>query len=113
MVWCCLLHVKTLQNSFTPEIYNKLKEIKNNKLDKQIRKDTEFTDERVVSIIKAYAVMDQQFKYSKSFYSIVRVLLESVKEEESAFWSVTQIMGKFNWRDYYIEGTPRASAVKK
>ena len=26
---------------------------------------------------------------------------------------MTQLLGKFNWRDYYIEGTPRIKEVEK
>ena len=63
---------------------------------------------KVVNLIKAYGNMDLGFGYTQGYNYIVTLLLLFIDDEERAFWCLVTIMSTLNWREFYVEGLPRA-----
>jgi hypothetical protein len=67
---------------------------------------------KVVNLIKAYGNMDLGFGYTQGYNYIVTLLLLFIDDEERAFWCLVTIMSTLNWREFYVEGLPRARKLQ-
>lgn len=102
--------------------YNLLK-IKNDKLEdlikrdinrtiikttnEKIRNNLESKKEKLFNILKAYAEYDQEVDYCQGTNFIVAVILTNMNSERASFWIFVQIMNFKNWRNLFLENTPK------
>ncbi len=105
------------------KLYYKLVNTENEEVDKRINNDLNRTimvsdnqkttdkitskKQKLFNILKAYAIYDNQVAYCQGTNYIVALLLGSINSERACFWTFVQIMNDKNWRDLFIDNTPK------
>jgi hypothetical protein len=69
--------------------------------------DLSSKQQKLFNILKAYAIYDSEVGYCQGTNYIVAVLLNNINSERASFWAFVQIMNDKNWRDLYINNTPK------
>ena len=101
------------------DIYYKLLELPDEEVDGTIKRDLDRTimvsesnllkdkKQKLFNVLKAYSVYDQAVSYVQGTNYIVGLLLSNINSERAAFWTFVQIMNEKNWRDMFIDNTPK------
>jgi len=63
--------------------------------------------QKLFNILKAYAIYDPQVGYCQGTNFIVSLILSNISKARSAFWTFTQIMHDKNWRNMFVNNTPK------
>lgn len=134
-IWKFLSKSENVSLNHPKDFYHKLLDLKNEDLDLQIKKDIERTTllignnfnfginedrltksqlkllnenkRKLFNILKAYAVYDPQVGYCQGTNFIVMMILSNVKSSREAFWIFVQIMHDKNWRNMFVNNTPK------
>ena len=112
-----------------PKLYYKLLNTDNDVVEKMIINDLNRTimrsedirtaekikskKQKLFNILKAYAIYDPQVSYCQGTNYIVAMLLGSINSERACFWTFVQIMNNNNWRDMFVEDTPKLIRLLK
>jgi hypothetical protein len=113
----------TMAMNHDEKLYYKLVNTENEEVDKRINNDLNRTimvsdnqkttdkitskKQKLFNILKAYAIYDNQVAYCQGTNYIVALLLGSINSERACFWTFVQIMNDKNWRDLFIDNTPK------
>ena len=113
----------TMAKNHDENLFYKLVETENEEVEKRINvdlnrtimvSDNQRTTDKITSkkqklynILKAYAIYDSQVEYCQGTNYIVALLLGSINSERACFWTFVQIMNDKNWRDLFIDDTPK------
>lgn len=136
-IWKFLSQCYNISLNHEKNFFRELLLIKNDELECQIKKDIERTmlveyanmsnnnrnlnncenshinkilkekKQQLFNILKAYALYDPQVGYSQGTNFIVMLILSNVKSSRSAFWIFIQLMHNKNWRNMFINNTPK------
>lgn len=121
-IWILLSKSMDTALNHSSDLYFKLVNTEDIDLSNQIKRDIDRTilndnnsqiidisskKQKLFNILKAYAVYDSEVGYCQGTNYIVAVLLLNINSERACFWTFVQIMNDKNWRDLFINNTPK------
>ena len=62
---------------------------------------------KLFNVLKAYSVIDKEVSYCQGTNSIVATILLCIGKEEFCFWTFYNLMQKNQWRNFFIDKTPK------
>jgi hypothetical protein len=66
---------------------------------------------KLYDVLKAYSVYDPKVGYCQGTNFIAMLIMSNLKSSTEAFWIFVQIMHEKNWRNLFIENTPKLMKV--
>jgi hypothetical protein len=110
-------------SGYVDDIFGKLVSFESKEIDRTIMKDidrTIITDinkkqivldkqkkEKLFNILKAYSIYDPEVGYCQGTNYIIALFLINITSQRASFWTFSQLMDNLNWRDLYVDKTPK------
>jgi len=125
-IWMHLAKSVTVALNHDQNVFYKLIEMKNEEIENNIKKDVTRTNldsidpsnkiksflndkrkKKLFNILKAYAIYDNQVGYCQGTNNIVALMMYNIQSERCVFWTFIQLMYDKNWRNLYLNNTPK------
>ena len=63
--------------------------------------------DKLYRVLKGYSIIDPEIGYCQGTNTIVGTILQCIGKEEFCFWTFHNMMKENNWRDFFIQKTPK------
>jgi len=73
----------------------------------KLKKSLKEKKTKLYNVLKAYSVYDKEVSYVQGTNYIVNLLLCNLNSQRAAFWTFVQLMYEKNWRDLFVNNTPK------